>query len=76
MSNTHLEKLINMANHIAANLSHQHAPEQAAAAVANHINRFWARPMKDQIIQGLQERQSELEPIALKAVRQLAEQVN
>jgi len=45
-----LQSSIRMLNQIAANLTYFADDEQAAAAVASHLNKFWARSMKQQII--------------------------
>jgi formate dehydrogenase subunit delta len=62
---TSVERLVMMANQIAANLAHEDDP---AAATANHIRLFWDPRMKAIIAahdgQGLS-------PVALAAIRQL-----
>ncbi len=44
------QHLIKMINQIAANNLHHGDIEAAASLVANHVRKFWARPMKQQII--------------------------
>lgn len=68
-----LNSLIRMANQIAANNNHKGDQDEVAAIVANHLKKFWARPMKQQIIAYCQEHSndSELSAIATLAVKQL-----
>ncbi len=75
MSDSQLPHLITMTNQIADNLvSPEHGSQQQTVdQVANHLKRFWPRPMKEQIIAYASEDGSELQPLALKAVLQLAE---
>lgn len=65
-----VERLVYMANQIAANLA---TDEDPVAAVANHIRQFWDPRMKDLIYSyggdGLSQ-------IAARAVQQLAESQN
>ncbi|MEX1057002.1 MAG: formate dehydrogenase subunit delta [Natronospirillum sp.] len=46
-----LHSSIRMINQIAANQTHHDNDEQAAEAVAAHLKKFWARGMKQQIIE-------------------------
>jgi len=50
MSSTELDNLIKMANQIAENIAIGDNQEVVAAKVAEHICSFWARPMKDKIV--------------------------
>ena len=61
------ERLIYMANQIARNFEMQ-APDHAAAAVADHIAKFWDPRMKAMIFV---EEGGELSPIAASAVAML-----
>lgn len=77
MSPTQLSHLIHMANQIADN---QFRPDTSAEQqqytvdlICGHIKRFWARSMKQQIIAYAREDGAELRPLALQAVRQLAQ---
>lgn len=45
-----LQSSIRMINQIAANQKHFDDTEQAAAAVAAHLRKFWARSMKQEIM--------------------------
>ncbi|GGO83656.1 hypothetical protein GCM10011348_27960 [Marinobacterium nitratireducens] len=70
MSNQ-LDTLILMANQIAANNSHYGTEAEAAERVRNHLKKFWARSMKQQIIDYLQNDGSELSPLARQAIGDL-----
>ncbi len=48
MANTEITHLVSMANDIAANLSFQ---GDAAAKIADHINRFWAPRMRSLLLE-------------------------
>lgn len=50
MSSTELDNLIKMANQIADNIAIGDNQEVMAVKVAEHIRSFWARSMKDKII--------------------------
>ncbi len=50
MSLAELNNLIKMANHIADNIAIGDNQAVMAAKVSEHIRIFWARPMKDKII--------------------------
>lgn len=71
MENATLSSLIKMVNQIADNNVHVGTQEDAANAVASHITRFWARPMKQQINDYLAQGGEELNDIARQAVTQL-----
>ncbi|MBN3563236.1 MULTISPECIES: formate dehydrogenase subunit delta [Aliamphritea] len=71
MGNATLSSLIKMVNQIADNNVHVGTADDAANAVASHITRFWARPMKQQINEYLNEGGEELNDIARQAVTQL-----
>lgn len=58
----HIERLVEMANDIAANLSAD--PEAAAAAIADHIHRFWEPRMREQLIAHYSAGGDGLEPMA------------
>lgn len=65
------QRLIDMANQIATNLALQGSEEEAVEKIANHIKRFWARPMKQQIVEYSQQEDNDLMPLTQKAVKQL-----
>ncbi|MHB0776518.1 formate dehydrogenase subunit delta [Halomonas sp. WWR20] len=71
MSDQQLQNLVKMVNQIAA---HQHGDEtQSAQRVATHLQKFWARSMKAQIIAYLDDDGSDLSPLAREAVVHLRE---
>lgn len=71
MGNHQLTSLIRMANQIAANNTHIGDDHAEAAMVADHMTKFWARTMKAQIREYLEQDGSELLPIAKQAVLML-----
>ncbi|MFC6672155.1 formate dehydrogenase subunit delta [Marinobacterium aestuariivivens] len=71
MSHNPLDTLIHMANQIAANNSHYGSEAEAAERVRVHLKKFWARSMKQQIIDYLHEDGSQLSPIAQAAIAKL-----
>ena len=64
------QKLVYMANQIAANFAHLGEPA-AVGATAEHIARFWDPGMRNKIIQQLNEPGSTLSAAAAEAVRRL-----
>jgi formate dehydrogenase subunit delta len=50
MSTTELDHLIKMVNQIGDNIAIGEDETSTAPKVVEHLNRFWARPMKDKII--------------------------
>lgn len=72
MSTEKRAHLVRMANQIAANLGHGRADDQALEAVADHLSRFWARPMKAQIVEHLHRGGEGLDPLARRAVERIS----
>ena len=71
MSRTELQHLIKMMNQISANMALAESDESgelAAAKVADHIKRFWARSMREIIISYAESDGEELQPVSMKAV--------
>jgi len=67
------ERLIEMANDIAAFFVAEPDPEAAVAGVADHLRRFWDPRMRSEIVEYQQQTGGgELHPVALEAVRRLA----
>jgi formate dehydrogenase subunit delta len=65
---TELQHLVKMANQIAENFSfHADANER----VADHIQRFWAPPMQQQLVQHAGQPGSDLRPEVLAALESL-----
>jgi formate dehydrogenase subunit delta len=75
MSNTELEHLIQMVNQIADNIAIGESDDVAAAKLADHIKRFWARSMKQQIIKYAETDCADLKPIAKQALALLQQGV-
>ena len=66
-----LAHLIQMINQIASNIAIGENDEVAAAKVLDHVKKFWAKSMKQQIIAYVEEGGDELQPAASAAVKQL-----
>ncbi len=64
------EQLIHMVNQIVENNQHG-GPEKAAAATSVHMKKFWARSMKEDIIEYLKTDGSDLSDTAKLAVGML-----
>ncbi|MEH6569439.1 MAG: formate dehydrogenase subunit delta [Halioglobus sp.] len=71
MSATELDHLIKMINQIADNIAIGDDEAVTAPQVANHINKFWARPMKEKIIDYAANDGEQLNDVAKIAVSQL-----
>jgi len=71
MSGTELDHLIKMINQIADNIAIGDDEAATAPKVADHINRFWARPMKEKIIAYAASDGEQLNAVAKIAVLQL-----
>ncbi len=67
-----IEHLIDMVNQIASNNNYKKSDEDTAKVVINHLKKFWARPMKAQILQYAQEDGAQLSNAAKLAVLQLS----
>ncbi|MCV6612813.1 MAG: formate dehydrogenase subunit delta [Amphritea sp.] len=72
MGNHQLNSLIKMVNQIAANNTHIGDEAEAAQMVASHLGKFWARSMKQQIIEYRENDGSELLPVANQAIQLMA----
>ena len=69
-----IEKLVRMANQIAANFEYGPDKDKAAASVADHLRRFWTPSMRAQLIDGHRQKLIDLSELAGLAVTKLAEQ--
>ncbi|ALM53369.1 formate dehydrogenase subunit delta [Halomonas huangheensis] len=67
------EHLVRMVNQIAANLGGGRDEVQAVESIRNHVEKFWARSMKQRLIASLAKDDNELAPLARLATQQLAE---
>ena len=68
-----VDKLVRMANQIAANFDGGSDEAQAVASVADHIRRFWTPAMRKQIVERWRKRPDELSPRAAQAIAAIAE---
>ena len=69
-----LENLIRMVNQIADNLGPAAADDnEAAGLIAGHLQRFWGRNMKEQIVDYVRRDGSALSQIAQSAIRRLGD---
>ena len=67
-----VEKLVRMANQIATNFDYGSDKEKVAAAVADHLTRFWTPEMRALVIEGHRKNLIDLSPIAARGVEKLA----
>jgi len=72
MNTSQIQHLINMANQIASNNNYNKSDEETAEVVINHLQKFWARPMKTQILQYAKNDGAQLSNAAKLAVLQLS----
>ena len=66
-----IDKLVRMANQIAANYEYLPDPDAAGAKVADHIRRFWDPGMRSEIIEYLHADGSDLSDIARRAITKI-----
>jgi len=66
-----IEKLVKMANQIAANCDYGADKDKVAAVVADHLTRFWTPAMRVAIIEGYRKNLVDLSPMAARAVDKL-----
>jgi formate dehydrogenase subunit delta len=69
-----IDKLVRMANQIAANSDYGPDKDKIAVTVADHLTRFWTPAMRDAVIEGHRKKLLDLTPVAGRAVELLAEQ--
>jgi hypothetical protein len=67
-----VDKLVKMANQIAANSDYGPDKDKVAAVVSDHLTRFWTPAMRVAIIEGHRQKLLDLTPIAARAVEKLA----
>ena len=67
-----IDKLVRMANQIAANFAYLPEPEQAATRVADHLQRFWEPTMRKEIIAHFEAGGEDLTEIARLAVARIS----
>ena len=66
-----IDKLVRMANQIAANFDYGADKDKVAAGVADHLTRFWTPSMRLAVIEGHKKKLIELSPVAARAVEML-----
>ena len=67
-----VEKLVRMANQIAANFDYGTDKDKVVAGIADHLTRFWTPSMRAAVIEGQRKNSIELSPLAARAVEKLA----
>ncbi|MDO6489454.1 formate dehydrogenase subunit delta [Colwellia sp. 6_MG-2023] len=71
MSSSQIENLVSMLNQIANNNNYKKTDEETAKVVANHVKRFWARSMKENILKYAANDGAQLSPTIKLALAQL-----
>jgi hypothetical protein len=71
-----VDKLVKMANQIAANSDYGSDKAKIAAVVADHLRRFWTPEMRAAIVEGHAKKLIDLSPMAARAVELLGAQGN
>ncbi len=71
MATADVEHLVKMLNQITNNIGIGETDDLVAAKVADHLRRFWARPMREGIASYVAEGGGGLVPVALTAVAML-----
>lgn len=65
-----IHHLVTMANQIATFFASYPDQEEARTEIASHLQRFWAPPMRHQLLQHIAQEQGEgLSPLVLEAVQ-------
>ena len=67
---THKEKLLRMAHQITA-FFESYPEEQGVVAIAEHINKFWHRTMRDEFVTTFSENDPALKPLLRKAMSKI-----
>lgn len=71
MSDPQLNNLIKMLDQIIANNLHQGDDEKVADVAADHLQKFWARSMKQQVIAYANQSPAELSALARSTIAKL-----
>jgi formate dehydrogenase subunit delta len=66
-----IDKLVRMANQIAANFDYGADKTKVAAGVADHLTRFWTPSMRAAVIEAHKKKTIALSPVAARAVEML-----
>ena len=69
-----VQKLVRMANQIAANFDFGGDEDRAVAGIADHLSRFWTPAMKKEIIEHVRSGETGLTELAARSIAVLAEQ--
>jgi formate dehydrogenase subunit delta len=69
-----INKLVRMANQIAANFDYGPDKDKAVAGVVDHLRRFWTPDMRSAIIDYAKSDAAQLTPVAARAVAELEQQ--
>lgn len=75
MSDQQLHNLIKMLEQIIANNLHHGSDQQVAAVATDHLDKFWARSMKQIIIAYAKQNPTELSGVAQLAIAELEAQM-
>ena len=68
---TEIEHLIKMANQIAENFAFSGGEESQVAAVVDHLTRFWAPPMKQHLLEYVEQGGEGISEPVLSALAQI-----
>lgn len=71
MSDQQLNNLIKMIDQIIANNLHHGGDDKVTDVAADHLHKFWARSMKQQVIAYAHSEQAELAPLARGTIEKL-----
>ncbi|MFT6331191.1 MAG: formate dehydrogenase subunit delta [Bermanella sp.] len=71
MSSSQIKTLISMLDQIASNNNYKKTDEETAKIVANHLQKFWARSMRDRMTQYLADDGPELTNVSKLAIAKL-----
>ncbi|MGI9284319.1 MAG: formate dehydrogenase subunit delta [Pseudomonadales bacterium] len=74
MSEHEVDRLVAMANEIAANLAPGKEAEAAELAVMAHLNKFWPPSLREKIVQSFEQRIDDLQPVAAGAIKRLEDE--
>jgi formate dehydrogenase subunit delta len=70
------DQIVKMANDIGHFYGAEPVREDAIAGIANHIRRYWAKRMRDKLVEHARQRDSGLDELPLAAAQRLAAPVS
>lgn len=73
MTDKQLDNLIKMIDQILANNLHHGEEDKITDVAADHLKKFWARSMKQRVIEYAHSDQAELSPLARATIEKLEE---